>query len=115
MLTATQEMRNSDAEPTEDDAEEGRASTSEQVSISFSALFDTLCSSIQHSDASVLLLYNLLNKCTDFQDCVLVRSDVDSLLLPLLHKLYDASSRQPHQLYMLQVRAMCSASFFKIK
>lgn len=57
------------------------------------------------SEGSTLLLYTLLHGSRSFREYVLVRSDVETLLLPLLGALYGASRSSANHLYMLQVRA----------
>lgn len=56
-----------------------------------------------HSEASTLLLYVLLHGSKSFLEYVLVRSDVETLLLPILQQLYGASKRCANHLYMLQI------------
>jgi hypothetical protein len=45
----------------------------------------------------VLLLYALLHGCARFHEYCLVRSDLDTLLLPLLELLYSAHERTSNQ------------------
>lgn len=56
------------------------------------------------SEGSTLLLYTLLHGSKSVQEYVLVRSDPETLLLPLLQQLYKANKRRANHLYMLQVR-----------
>jgi hypothetical protein len=51
----------------------------------------------------MLLLYTLLHGSKSFQEYVLVRSDPETLLVPLLQQLYKANKRRANHLYMLQV------------
>eukprot|EP00878_Enallax_costatus_P040177 GHUV01046185.1.p1 GENE.GHUV01046185.1~~GHUV01046185.1.p1 ORF type:complete len:259 (+),score=79.14 GHUV01046185.1:162-938(+) len=55
------------------------------------------------SEASTLLLYTLLHGSKSFQEYVLVRSDPESLLVPVLQQLYKANKRRANHLYMLQI------------
>lgn len=59
------------------------------------------------NEGVTLLLYTLLHSSSSFLDYVLVRSDVETLLVPLLRQLYGASKARPNHLYMLQVRNNC--------
>ncbi|KAK9817010.1 hypothetical protein WJX72_008242 [[Myrmecia] bisecta] len=86
----------------EDAAESGRANTPGEPSVSYSGLYDALGKGLVH-ERSVLLLYSLLHDCVNFQNYVLVRSDLETMLLPLLQMLYTASSRTPSQMYMLLI------------
>lgn len=62
------------------------------------------CAAGPHSEASTLLLYTLLHGSRSFQEYVLVRSDPETLLLPVLQHLYQADKARANHLYMLQVR-----------
>lgn len=55
------------------------------------------------SEASTLLLYTLLHGSKSFQEYVLVRSDPETLLVPVLEQLYQANRHKANHLYMLQV------------
>jgi hypothetical protein len=55
------------------------------------------------SEGSTLLLYTLLHGARSFQEYVLVRSDPETLLLPVLQQLYQADKARANHLYMLQV------------
>jgi hypothetical protein len=57
-----------------------------------------------HSEGSTLLLYTLLHGSRSFQEYVLVRSDPETLLVPVLQQLYQADKARANHLYMLQVR-----------
>ncbi len=91
------------------DAEAGRTSSSASSNssspiVSFSALFDYFGAAAT-SEAATLLLYTLLHGSKSFLEYVLVRSDVEALLVPLLKQLYSASlPRNANHMYMLQVR-----------
>ena len=52
----------------------------------FSRLYVRLCKDLRE-DSSVLLLYSMLHRNTEFLQFVAVRIDVDTLLLPLLEML----------------------------
>jgi hypothetical protein len=60
-----------------------------------------------HSEGSTLLLYTLLHGSRSFQEYVLVRSDPETLLLPVLQQLYQADKARANHLYMLQVMGPC--------
>lgn len=68
------------------------------------------CASGPHSEASTLLLYTLLHGSRSFQEYVLVRSDPETLLLPVLQQLYQADKARANHLYMLQVRVNMAAT-----
>jgi hypothetical protein len=50
-----------------------------------------------------LLFYNVLIHCPAFASFVLVRADIDSLIVPLLQHLYTASLDERPRVYLLQV------------
>lgn len=60
------------------------------------ALYEALGDALS-SERAVLLLYALLHGCPHFHEYCLVRSDLDTLLLPLLELLYRAHERTPNQ------------------
>lgn len=92
-----------DSEDTGTDAESGRGLAKSGTSaVSFSQLYNALGAGL-NQDASVLLLYVLLHKCHRFQQYLLVRSDSDTILLPLLQRLYSTTYKTPSQLYMLLI------------
>ncbi|KAA6428940.1 MAG: hypothetical protein FRX49_01050 [Trebouxia sp. A1-2] len=92
-----------DSEDVGTDAESGRGQTASGISaVPFSGLYNALGAGLDQ-EPSVLLLYVLLHKCHKFQQYVLVRSDADTILLPLLHRLYNTSYKTPSQLYMLLI------------
>lgn len=75
-----------DSEDVGTDAESGQGQNIPGTSaVHFSQLFIALGAGL-NQEASVLLLYVLLHKCHRFQQYVLVRSDADIILLPLLHR-----------------------------
>ncbi|KAF6251815.1 Dymeclin [Scenedesmus sp. NREL 46B-D3] len=89
------------------DAEQGGrvssgAGNKGQPSISFAGLYDYFATGPQ-SEGSTLLLYTLLHGSKSFQEYVLVRSDPETLLVPLLQQLYKADKRRANHLYMLQI------------
>lgn len=57
------------------------------------------------SEGSTLLLYTLLHGSRSFREYCLVRSDVETLLLPVLGALYGVTRAHANHLYMLQVGA----------
>lgn len=72
------------------------------VRVSYSRLYDCLGACLR-ADTSTLLLYSLLHANPTFLEYVLVRTDLDTLLLPLLEVLYCAARRTPNQIYMLLI------------
>eukprot|EP00245_Coleochaete_scutata_P002264 TRINITY_DN1297_c0_g2_i1.p1 TRINITY_DN1297_c0_g2~~TRINITY_DN1297_c0_g2_i1.p1 ORF type:complete len:518 (+),score=93.00 TRINITY_DN1297_c0_g2_i1:66-1556(+) len=70
--------------------------------VPFAALYDTLGACLV-DDRSTLLLYSLVHANPSFLEYVLVRTDLDTLLMPLLEMLYNASCRTPNQIYMLLI------------
>ena len=107
-----QTMRNLDTPATDIEAPAPHANAKANVlAISFSALFDALVPRLNDA-ASLLLLYNLLVHCRSFLDAMLVRSDAEALLVPLLKQLYQTLPEQAHHMYLLQVcpvLVVCSA------
>ncbi|KAE8022666.1 hypothetical protein FH972_008449 [Carpinus fangiana] len=81
---------------------EGNAHIGPVVRLPFAALFDTLGMCLA-DEAAVLLLYSLLQGNSDFLEYVLVRTDLDTLLMPILEALYDAPRRTANQIYMLLI------------
>lgn len=69
----------------------------------FEPLYHALVARLDHP-ATLLLLYHLLVHCPAFSSWVLVRADVDALLVPLLRQLYEASGEERHRVYLLQAR-----------
>lgn len=87
-----------------DEAEAGEgAGLSLQPSVSFSELFDWIVQNLKEP-RSVILLYTLITRCKAFRRSVLVRSDVDSLILPLLEQLHNGISTVVRQSYIVLVR-----------
>ncbi|KAF8369494.1 hypothetical protein HHK36_032488 [Tetracentron sinense] len=81
---------------------EGNAQNGPLVRLPFSSLFDTLGLCLA-DESSVLLLYSLVHGNSDFLEYVLVRTDLDTLLMPILETLYNASKRTSNQIYMLLI------------
>ncbi|XP_044444438.1 dymeclin-like [Triticum aestivum] len=81
---------------------EGNAKNGPVVRLSFASLFDALGTCLK-DESSVLLLYSLVHGNCDFQEYVLVRTDLDSLLMPIFEMLYDASRKTSNQIYMLLI------------
>ncbi|PIA45068.1 hypothetical protein AQUCO_01700543v1 [Aquilegia coerulea] len=81
---------------------EGNGHNGPLVRLSFASLFDTLGLHLADED-SVLLLYSLVHGNSDFLEYVLVRTDLDTLLIPILETLYNASRRTSNQIYMLLI------------
>ncbi len=68
-------------------------------------LFDAFGARLDH-DPHILLLYFLLHRNTFVKQFVLSRTDLDTLLLPLLHHLYDVTGKEtinPQQIYMMLI------------
>ncbi|XP_038970237.1 dymeclin [Phoenix dactylifera] len=81
---------------------EGNAQNGPLVRLPFASLFDTLGMCLA-DESSVLLLYSLVHGNPDFLEYVLVRTDLDTLLMPILEMLYNASRRTSNQIYMLLI------------
>uniref|UniRef100_A0A0E0JPB7 Dymeclin n=1 Tax=Oryza punctata TaxID=4537 RepID=A0A0E0JPB7_ORYPU len=81
---------------------EGNAQNWLVVRLSFASLFDALGTCLK-DESSVLLLYSLVHGNCDFQEYVLVRTDLDTLLMPILEMLYNASRKTSNQIYMLLI------------
>ncbi|CAO2166574.1 unnamed protein product [Urochloa humidicola] len=81
---------------------EGNALDGPVVRLSFASLFDALGRCL-NDESSVLLLYSLVHGNCDFQEYVLVRTDLDTLLMPILEMLYNASRKTSNQIYMLLI------------
>lgn len=67
--------------------------------LEFATLYKTLYTHL-HDDQTTLLLYLLLHKNEDFRTYVLARTDMESLVLPILHTLYNAPDSTSHHIYM---------------
>mmetsp|Transcript_5021 Transcript_5021/g.7791 ORF Transcript_5021/g.7791 Transcript_5021/m.7791 type:complete len:774 (+) Transcript_5021:56-2377(+) len=72
------------------------------IRIPFATLYDTLGPNLR-DERTTLLCYCLLHGNPHFLTYVLARTDLDTLLLPLLHMLYNAQERKPNQIYMLLI------------
>ncbi|KAJ4954787.1 hypothetical protein NE237_011570 [Protea cynaroides] len=81
---------------------EGNAHSGTLVRLPFASLFDTLGIHLA-DESSVLLLYSLVHGNSDFLEYVLVRTDLDTLLMPILATLYDASRSTSNHIYMLLI------------
>ncbi|WVY96118.1 hypothetical protein V8G54_028269 [Vigna mungo] len=81
---------------------EGNAHSAQHIKLPFALLFDTLGICLA-DEAAVLLLYSLLQGNSAFLEYVLVRTDLDTLLMPILEALYNASTRTANQIYMLLI------------
>ncbi|CAN7038872.1 unnamed protein product [Brassica oleracea var. botrytis] len=82
---------------------EGNAYPGPHVRIPFASLFDTLGMCLA-DEGAVLLLYSLLQGNSDFKEYVLVRTDLDTMLMPILETLYNASKRtSSNQIYMMLI------------
>ncbi|KAI5058263.1 hypothetical protein GOP47_0026433 [Adiantum capillus-veneris] len=81
---------------------ESNARTDSLTRIPFAALYDTLGLGLKE-ESSVLLLYSLVHGNPAFLEYVLVRTDIDTLLMPLMEMLYDAPRKTRKQIYMLLI------------
>ncbi|KAL7220356.1 hypothetical protein ACSBR2_013270 [Camellia fascicularis] len=81
---------------------EGNAHSGPLVRLPFASLFDTLGMCL-NDETAVLLLYSLVHGNSDFLEYVLVRTDLDTLLMPMLEALYNASKRTSNQIYMVLI------------
>ncbi|KAL6184994.1 hypothetical protein ACLB2K_041129 [Fragaria x ananassa] len=81
---------------------EGNAHSGPVLRLPFASLFDSLGMCLT-DEAAALLLYSLLQGNPDFLEYVLVRTDLDTLLMPILEALYDAPKRTSNQIYMLLI------------
>ncbi|KAM3326597.1 dymeclin isoform X2 [Capsicum chacoense] len=81
---------------------EGNAHGGSVVRLPFASLFDTLGMCLA-DETSVLVLYSLVHGNSDFLEYVLVRTDLDTLLMPLLETLYNAPRRTSNQIYMVLI------------
>ncbi|KAK4319387.1 hypothetical protein Pmani_009670 [Petrolisthes manimaculis] len=78
-------------------------STPTQAVATFKLEFATLYQSLYthlRDDQTTLLLYLLLHKNDDFRTYVLSRTDMESLVLPILRTLYHAPDSTSHHIYM---------------
>ncbi|KAI4345691.1 hypothetical protein L6164_012791 [Bauhinia variegata] len=81
---------------------EGNVHVGPHVKLPFALLFDTLGLCLA-DETAVLLLYSLLQGNSAFLEYVLVRTDLDTLLMPILEALYNVSTRTANQIYMLLI------------
>ncbi|XP_074307211.1 uncharacterized protein LOC141642331 [Silene latifolia] len=81
---------------------EGNAHCGPLVRLPFASLYDTLGMCLADEGAA-LLLYSLVQGNADFLEYVLVRTDLDTLLMPILEILYNAPTRTSNQIYMLLI------------
>ncbi|XP_050218594.1 uncharacterized protein LOC126669224 [Mercurialis annua] len=81
---------------------EGNTPTRSHARIPFASLFDTLGMCLGDETAA-LLLYTLVHGNSYFLEYVLVRTDLDTLLMPILETLYNASKRTSNHIYILLI------------
>ncbi|KAL3507826.1 hypothetical protein ACH5RR_033208 [Cinchona calisaya] len=81
---------------------EGNVQNGPLVRLPFASLFDTLGMYLA-DERSVLLLYSMVHGNSAFLEYVLVRTDLDTLLMPMLETLYNASRRTSNQIYMVLI------------
>ncbi|TQD99118.1 hypothetical protein C1H46_015237 [Malus baccata] len=81
---------------------EGNVHVGPVLRLPFASLFDALGMYLA-DEAAALLLYSLLQGNAGFLEYVLVRTDLDTLLMPILEALYNASKRTSNQIYMLLI------------
>ncbi|GBG64367.1 hypothetical protein CBR_g41568 [Chara braunii] len=72
------------------------------IRVPYSSLYDMLGATLS-DERSTLLLYSLVHSNRSFLEYVLVRTDLDTLLMPLLEMLYKASKCTSNQIYMLLI------------
>ncbi|XP_069819309.1 dymeclin [Dendropsophus ebraccatus] len=73
--------------------------TPHSFQINFNSLYTALCDQ-QKSDQATLLLYTLLHQNCNVRTYVLARTDIESLVLPILEILYHVEERNSHHVYM---------------
>ncbi|GMH33193.1 hypothetical protein BSKO_01027 [Bryopsis sp. KO-2023] len=71
-------------------------------SVSYGALYEALGLTIV-DERTTLLLYQLLQSCQPFREYVLVRSDLETLLIPVLRVMYNVNSQNQSELYLLSI------------
>jgi hypothetical protein len=81
---------------------EGNAHNGSSSRLPFASLFDILGMCLSN-EITVLFLYTLLHGNPDFLEYVLVRTDLDTLLIPLLETLYDASRKTSNEIDMVLI------------
>lgn len=81
---------------------EGNAHGDLIVRLPFASLFDTLGMCLA-DETSLLLLYSLMHGNSYFLEYVLVRTDLDTLLMPMLETLYNAPRRTPNHIYIVLI------------
>ncbi|EEF45232.1 conserved hypothetical protein [Ricinus communis] len=81
---------------------EGNVHNASHVRLPFASLFDTLGMCLGDETAA-LLLYTLVHGNSDFLEYVLVRTDLDTLLMPILETLYNASKKTSNHIYILLI------------
>ena len=81
---AIQSLQDSEDVGTDAEIGQGRSAPGTSV-VPFSQLYNALGAGLDQGP-SVLLLYVLLHKCHRFQQYILVRSDADTILVPLLQR-----------------------------
>ncbi|XP_071942367.1 dymeclin-like [Antedon mediterranea] len=67
--------------------------------LNFSNLYEAFCRRFD-SDQTTLLFYLLLHRNSNFRQCVLSKTNIDNLVLPLLKILYNAPESNSHHIYM---------------
>ncbi|KAL3678033.1 hypothetical protein R1sor_020989 [Riccia sorocarpa] len=85
-----------------DDLEVVDSPISSALRIPYAALFERLSATVA-DERSTLLLYSLVHGNATFLEYMLVRVDLDTLLVPALEVLYNASRCNPNQIYMLLI------------
>ncbi|CAI9733168.1 Hypothetical predicted protein [Octopus vulgaris] len=67
--------------------------------LDFSKLYNTLCETLR-DDQTTLLLYLLLHRNSHMKAFILSRTNIDSLVMPILQILYHAQDKNSHHIYM---------------
>ncbi|KAL7646893.1 UNVERIFIED_CONTAM: hypothetical protein RMT77_002150 [Armadillidium vulgare] len=83
----------------QDPAENSQSQAVATFKIEYPTLYSTLCSYIP-VDQVTLLVYVLLHKNSDFRTYVLSRTDIETLVVPILKTLYNATDSTSHHIYM---------------
>lgn len=81
---------------------EGNPVQGSAIRVPFPKLYDRLGECLV-DDRATLLLYALIHGNEAFLEYVLVRSDLDTIVLPLMEMLYNAVQRTPNQIYMILI------------
>ncbi|XP_051129403.1 uncharacterized protein LOC127250263 isoform X2 [Andrographis paniculata] len=81
---------------------EGIVHSDTVMRLPFASLFDTLGICLA-DETSILLLYSLVHGNSYFLEYVLVRTDLDTLMMPMLETLYNVPRRTANHIYMVLI------------